>query len=83
MAIGITGAVLVSRFLRAILFDVSATDGLSHPISSAMLLIAALLACYVPIRSLALKVDPKSFLGRAHAGIKPAATKFNMHASGP
>ena len=63
VAIGITGAVLVSRFLRAILFDVSATDGVSYLISSAMLLTAALLACYVPIRSLALKVDPKSFLG--------------------
>jgi putative ABC transport system permease protein len=63
VAIGITGAVLVSRFLRAILFDVSATDGLSYFISSAMLLSASLLACYVPIRLLALKVDPKRFLG--------------------
>jgi len=63
VAIGITGAVLVSRFLRAILFNVSATDGVSYLIASAMLLSAATLACYIPVRVLALKADPKRFLG--------------------
>jgi putative ABC transport system permease protein len=63
VVIGITGAVLASRFLRAILFNVSATDSVSYLIASAMLLSAALLACYVPIRSLAFKADPKKFLG--------------------
>jgi len=38
------------------------TDGAAYVIACAVLLSAALLACYVPVRSLALRANPKRFL---------------------
>jgi putative ABC transport system permease protein len=61
-AIGVAGAAALTRFLSALLFHVSPTDVPTYAIVSATLLFAALLASYVPVRSLALRADPKRFL---------------------
>jgi len=54
---GIIGAIILTRFLRSLLFNVTSTDPLVF-ISIALLLAAvALLACYIPARR-ATRVDP-------------------------
>ncbi len=54
---GLTGSVALSRSIRALLFEVSATDPIT--LSSVSLLLAgiALLACYIPARR-ATRIDP-------------------------
>jgi putative ABC transport system permease protein len=60
--IGLASAFALTRFLRAMLFNVSPTDSVAYVIASTVLLGAALLACYVPVRSHALRANPKRFL---------------------
>jgi putative ABC transport system permease protein len=57
IGIGLAGAILLTRLMRALLFGVSATDPLTFSGVSAMLIVAALLACFIPARRAA-KVDP-------------------------
>jgi predicted permease len=57
LAIGIAGALALSRLLSSLLFGVSATDGATFGIVIAALLAVGLLACYLPARR-ATKVDP-------------------------
>ncbi len=52
VAIGNTGALALGRFLRVMLFNVSPTDNATYVIASTTLLGAALLACYLPARTL-------------------------------
>jgi ABC-type antimicrobial peptide transport system permease subunit len=57
VAIGIAGAIALTRVMESLLFNVSATDPLTFMAVSAILIIVALGACFVPARR-ATKVDP-------------------------
>lgn len=55
--LGITGALVLTQFLKNMLFGVTATDPLTFVVVSLLLAVLALLACYIPTRK-ATKVDP-------------------------
>jgi len=57
VGIGLSGSVVLTRLLSTLLFGVTPTDTLTFVVVSAVLIIVALLACYLPARR-ATKVDP-------------------------
>jgi putative ABC transport system permease protein len=57
LAIGVSGALLLTRLLQSDLEGISPRDPLSFSIVSVVLLAAGLLACYLPARS-ATRLDP-------------------------
>jgi predicted permease len=57
VGIGLIGASLLTRFMTKLLVGVTSTDLLTFSVVTSTLLIAALLACYLPARR-ATKVDP-------------------------
>jgi putative ABC transport system permease protein len=57
LLVGIAGAMALSRFLRSLLFGVSATDPVTFALVSLILLLVAAVACFVPARR-ATRVDP-------------------------
>lgn len=57
LALGLVGALFLSRALAALLFEVSARDPLTFALASAPIALVALLACYAPARA-ATRVDP-------------------------
>ncbi|MGH9929550.1 MAG: ABC transporter permease [Pyrinomonadaceae bacterium] len=57
VALGIAGALAVTRLMSGLLFAVTPTDTATFAIASSVLVIVALLACYIPARR-ATKVDP-------------------------
>ncbi len=61
IAIGLFGALAVSRVLSSLLFEVSATDSASFAATAVILSAVALVACYVPARRAA-SVDPTEAL---------------------
>jgi putative ABC transport system permease protein len=54
---GLTGAMIVSRFLRALLFGVQPIDPITYVAVTLVLIVVALFASYIPARRAA-KVDP-------------------------
>jgi putative ABC transport system permease protein len=61
IAAGVGGAVVVTRWIKALLFGVNPTDWLTLAAVAACVLITTLLACYLPARR-ATKVDPLAAL---------------------
>ncbi len=61
VAIGIGGAIALTRLMSSLLFDTSATDPLVYLSLSLLLLAMAGTACYVPARR-AMRVDPMTAL---------------------
>jgi putative ABC transport system permease protein len=57
LAVGMVGAYASTRLLTTLLFDVSATDGVTYAVVACLLTIVALLAAVVPARR-ALRIDP-------------------------
>lgn len=57
LAAGLAGAAIVTRSMRALLFNVSPMDPLTFAAVTGALLVTALAACYVPTRR-AMRVDP-------------------------
>lgn len=60
-AIGLVASLALTRLMRSLLFEVTPTDWLTFVMASTILLIAALLASYIPARR-ATKVDPLTAL---------------------
>ncbi|MGH9550962.1 MAG: ADOP family duplicated permease, partial [Terriglobales bacterium] len=61
LAIGIAGALILTRLMSSLLFGVSATDPLTFSLAAAVLLIAAMIASFIPARRAA-TVNPTSAL---------------------
>jgi len=61
VAIGIVGALALSRYLATMLFGVTRFDATSYAVTAAVLLAVSALACYVPARR-AMGVDPLTAL---------------------
>jgi putative ABC transport system permease protein len=57
VAIGFVGAIAVTRLMSSLLFAVAPNDLMTFAISSFVLIVVALLACFIPARR-ATKVDP-------------------------
>jgi putative ABC transport system permease protein len=57
VALGLFGALWLTRLLQQLLFEVAPTDPLTYTGVAVVLGLAALLACYVPARRAA-RVDP-------------------------
>jgi putative ABC transport system permease protein len=60
-AIGLAGAVALTRLIRTMLFGVSATDSATFALMASLLVVIALIASYIPARR-ATKVDPLAAL---------------------
>ncbi len=61
LAVGLLGAVLTTRYLATLLFEIKPTDPVTYVAVAAVLATTSLIASYVPARR-AMKVDPMSAL---------------------
>jgi ABC-type antimicrobial peptide transport system permease subunit len=57
VVIGVVGSLLLTRAIRSLLFGLSPTDPLTFVGVATLLVLVALLACFIPARRAA-KVDP-------------------------
>ena len=55
--VGVVTALMLTRWLKSLLFEISATDPLTYVVIPALLCLVALVACWIPARR-ATKVDP-------------------------
>ena len=58
---GLAAAGTLGRFLKSVLFQVTATDTISYAAAAVVLIAVALIASYVPVRR-ALAMDPMQSL---------------------
>jgi putative ABC transport system permease protein len=61
LCIGVAGALVVTRWMSSVLFDVKPTDPLTFTAVAVVLALVALLACYIPAHR-AMRVDPMQAL---------------------
>jgi predicted permease len=61
VTLGVAASIVLTRFMSALLFEVSATDPLTFTAVAILLLLVALAACYIPARR-AMRVDPMTAL---------------------
>jgi len=61
VALGLAGALALTRLMKTLLFGVSATDPLTFSVIAGLLLVVALFACFIPARR-ATQVDPLAVL---------------------
>jgi putative ABC transport system permease protein len=61
VAIGVAGALALTRFVNSLMFGITAVDPLTYAAASAVLILAVLLAGYLPARRAA-KIDPMEAL---------------------
>jgi len=57
LVVGLGGAILLTRFLTGLLFEVKPTDPLTYGVVASLLALVAAVACLIPARR-ATKVDP-------------------------
>ena len=57
LTIGLAGAFALTRLMNTLLFEVSPTDPITFVVVALCVILATLLACYIPARR-ATKVDP-------------------------
>jgi ABC-type antimicrobial peptide transport system permease subunit len=57
MAIGIAGALALTRVMESLLFEVSSTDPLMFAIISAVLTVVGMMSCFLPAYK-AVRIDP-------------------------
>ncbi|HEV2224974.1 MAG TPA: ABC transporter permease [Candidatus Acidoferrales bacterium] len=57
IALGVGGALAMTRFLRSLLFEIKPTDPATFAAVAIVLAVVALVACYIPARR-AMRVDP-------------------------
>jgi putative ABC transport system permease protein len=57
IAVGIGGALALTRLLRSLLFEITPTDPATYSAVTVILVVVALTACYIPARR-AMRVDP-------------------------
>ncbi|HKV48358.1 MAG TPA: FtsX-like permease family protein, partial [Candidatus Acidoferrales bacterium] len=57
VAMGVAGALAVTRLLQTLLFSIKASDPLTIASAAVLVAFVALLACYIPARR-AMRVDP-------------------------
>ena len=57
VAIGLIGALLLTRLMASLLYGVTASDPLTYIVVALLLLLVALVASYIPARR-AMRVDP-------------------------
>jgi putative ABC transport system permease protein len=61
IVLGMTGVVLLTRYLSSVLFGISPTDGLTLFSVSILMIVVSLIAAYIPARAV-LKLDPAEVL---------------------
>jgi putative ABC transport system permease protein len=61
IAMGVAGALVLTKLLSTLLYGVTATDPMTFGIVALLLAVVALLACYVPARH-AMRIDPMAAL---------------------
>ena len=61
VVVGLAGAMVLARFVSAMLFEVTTFDPASYAVTAFMLFVIAALACYLPARR-AMRVDPLTAL---------------------
>ncbi|MFN2514085.1 MAG: permease, partial [Pyrinomonadaceae bacterium] len=57
IAVGLAGAFVLTRLMASLLFNVTPTDAITFTVVPALLIVVALLACFIPAQR-ATKVDP-------------------------
>jgi ABC-type antimicrobial peptide transport system permease subunit len=61
LTVGIAASLALTRYLKSVLFGVTATDALTYAAVALLLCLVSLVACYIPARR-ATKVDPMEAL---------------------